>query len=203
MIRRNIQIIDFAILGMLTTSLISCSKDSDDSSSNAAVEKGTYTITGPYCDDQKAEPNFGVADQAAQFRKFTALTERTVAIGDSLTEVQKDADCALTITMGLKSNSDGKLVLSSKTTYTFEPPECTLTVTTLSGTAEVGKSTKGWQGNLLFQDITADTAGATLTISGAAASGYTSKIPELTAKSTGCGGDDTPATLRYIWAEKK
>ncbi|MEI8026952.1 MAG: hypothetical protein WCI18_11450 [Pseudomonadota bacterium] len=197
------QKIRFVILGVLTSSFFGCSKESDDSSSSDAVTKGSYTITGPFCDDQKREPTFGVSDQAAQFRKFTDLTERTVTIGDALVEVQKDADCKLTITTGIKSNADGKLGLSLKTTYAFEPADCTLTVTTLSGTAEVGKATLGIKSTALFQDVTLDTTGATLTISGAPATGYTSKIPELTATTTGCGADESLSTLRYIWTEKK
>ena len=197
------QKIQFVILGMLTSSLCACSKENDDSTSSTAVTKGSYTMTGPFCDDQKREPTFGVVDQAAQFRKFTELTERTVTIGDALVEVQKDADCALTITTGIKSNADGKLGLSLKTTYAFEPADCTLTVTTLSGASEVGKSTLGMKGTPLFQDIALDTVGASLTISGAPATGYTSKIPELTAITTGCGADESLSSLRYIWTEKK
>jgi hypothetical protein len=45
--------------------------------------------------------------------------------------------------------------------------------------------------------------GGTLTITGSAAAGYTSAIPELTARATGCGADESLATLRYLWTEKK
>ncbi len=102
-------------LGLLMFSLVGCSKGGDDSDSSLAVAKGAYTITGPFCDDQKREPTFAVTDQAALFRKFSGLTERSVTIADGqLTEVQKDADCTLTVTTGLKSNADGKLGLSQK-----------------------------------------------------------------------------------------
>jgi hypothetical protein len=76
-------------------------------------------------------------------------------------------------------------------------------VATLGGAAEVGKSTKGLQGNLLFQDVPSDDVGGTLTITGSASAGYTSAIPELTAAATGCGADESLATLRYLWTEKK
>jgi hypothetical protein len=193
-----------AFLGILMFALIGCSKDSDESSSGLAVAKGVYTITGPYCDDQKREPTFAVTDQPALFRKFSGLTERSVTIADGvLTEVQKDADCTLTVSTGIKSNADGKLGLSQKTSYTFDPADCTLAVATLAGAAEVGKSTKGLQGNPLFQDVPTDAVGGTLAITGSASAGYTSAIPELTASATGCGADESLATLRYLWNEKK
>ncbi len=177
-------------------SLSACGDDSS-SSSGVAIENGTYQITGLVCADTGEAPDFSTATNGAaapaSLRAFNDLTTHTVTITDTaVTEVAEDADCKMTVEQTVLSNKDGKIQLALATSYTWEPSDCTFSVTYNDQEIPVGSD---FGEGKIYVDSDSSSPGPALTIAEGTESG-TKTATTIPLGGLGCGEQ---GKFQFIW----
>lgn len=126
---------------------VSCGKkDSDDW--DYALPPGTYDVTGPLCVSTDAKPAYKDIARRINLLDFDHVTTHTLTFeGFHTKRVISDPDCKLTVEQPVGTNRDGSFAHKIAKRFTFEPENCTFSVSAGTRSFEAGRQSSG-----AFQD---------------------------------------------------